>query len=124
MAELVRDYYESLQHEGLNTTTGRQPAIEKILDTIQTQLSPDNKQELETNLSKDNINEVLNLLSNGKAPGMDGLPYEFWKWVNEKSKSLSEKDQEDEPFNLIECLTAVFNDVEVYEIVPNMCFAD
>ncbi|KAG1777129.1 hypothetical protein EV702DRAFT_956115, partial [Suillus placidus] len=79
MAELVRDYYESLQSEGLATSTERQAAIENVLGIIQTQLSLENKEELEKNLSSDNISEVINILPNGKAPGTDGLPYEFWK---------------------------------------------
>ncbi|KAG1869341.1 hypothetical protein DFJ58DRAFT_615399, partial [Suillus subalutaceus] len=124
MAELARDFYESLQNEGLVSYTERQTATKEVLNAIQTQLSPENKHELEKNLSSDNVSEVIDLLPNGKASGTNGLPYEFWKWVNNKSKSLSEKDQDEEPFNFIDCLTAVLNDVEIHGAAPNTCFAD
>jgi hypothetical protein len=81
MSELARDYYDSLQRECISPTNEREEALESTLNAIMIKLSPLNKQELAKSLTKANVEEVLKLLPNGKAPGIDGIPYEFWKWL-------------------------------------------
>lgn len=124
MSELARDYYDSLQREGLSPTSEREEALESTLNAIMIRLSPLNKQELAKSLTKENIEEVLKLLPNGKAPGIDGIPYEFWKWLQEKSKTIPRKRGEDPPFDLTECLTAVFNDIEINGVVKDSGFSE
>ncbi|KIK40284.1 hypothetical protein CY34DRAFT_38791, partial [Suillus luteus UH-Slu-Lm8-n1] len=76
-------------------------------------------------LSKENIEEVLKLLLNGKAAGIDGLPYEFWKWLNEASKSSHEGEgNEDEPFDLIQCITDTYNNIETFGVTNQSKFSE
>lgn len=83
------------------------------------------KSELENKLTDANIEEVLKLLPNGKALGTDGIPYEFWKWINEKSKSTPEDtDGNKSQFTFIKCLTTVYNDIETYGVAKDSCFAE
>lgn len=124
MSELARDYYDALQQEGLSSENEREAALETTLNTIMIKLSPLNRQELAKSLTKDNVEEVLRLLPNGKAPGIDGIPYEFWKWLQEKSKTIPKKRGDNSPFDLTECLTAVLNDIETYGVTKNSGFAE
>ncbi|KIK33608.1 hypothetical protein CY34DRAFT_27876, partial [Suillus luteus UH-Slu-Lm8-n1] len=124
MSELARNYYDSLQKEGLSPPDEREEALESTLNTIMIKLSPMNKQELEKPLTKTNIDEVLRLLPNRKAPGIDGMPYEFWKWLQEKSKAIPKKHGEDSPFDLTDCLTAVFNNIEKHGVLNDSGFAE
>jgi hypothetical protein len=61
------------------TDDERNAALDNVLNSIKIKLSPSDRSELENNLTKANIEEVLHLLPNGKAPGIDGIPYELWK---------------------------------------------
>jgi hypothetical protein len=79
MAEVARDYYNTLQYNGMATDDERNAALDNVLNSIKIKLSPSDRSELENNLTKANIEEVLHLLPNGKAPGIDGIPYELWK---------------------------------------------
>ncbi|KAG2131066.1 hypothetical protein DEU56DRAFT_757692 [Suillus clintonianus] len=124
MAELARKYYDDLQKEGMAQGIEREEALTKVLNTIDIKLSESNKTELETPLTKGNIEEVLGPLPNGKAPGIDGIPYEFWKWLNEKAKSIPKDDNGESPFDFAECLTAVYNDIESHGVVDASSFAE
>ncbi|KIK32408.1 hypothetical protein CY34DRAFT_45588, partial [Suillus luteus UH-Slu-Lm8-n1] len=125
MAELAKEYYDNLQREGLAPEEEREQALKTVLESITIKLKAADKTELENNLTEDNIEEVLKLLPNGKAPGTDGIPYEFWKWVNDKSKS-THKDPEGNriQFEFIKCLTTVYNDIEIYGVAKDSCFAE
>ncbi|KAG2755615.1 hypothetical protein P692DRAFT_20716946 [Suillus brevipes Sb2] len=125
MAKLARDYYDTLQYKDLAADNERAGAFETVLNTVQIKLSSLNKSELEKNFTKENIEEVLYLLPNGKAPGIDGVPYELWKWILQKSKSASADSKEGEqPFTFAECLMAVYNNIETHGVAPNSCFAE
>jgi hypothetical protein len=125
MAELAKNYYDNLQDDGLAPSEEREKALETVLNSIKIKLGPTDKLELENNLTENNIEEVLRLLPNGKAPGTDGAPYELWKWVNEKSKLASKGSKEvDTSFNFIKCLTTVYNDIENHGVAENSCFAE
>lgn len=124
MSELAREYYNSLQQEGLSPTNEREDALGTILNNITIKLSPQNQWELEKTLTKADIEEVLKLLPRGKASSVDGIPYEFWKWLNDKAKATPKKRNNNSPFNIAECLTAVFNDIESHGIVKDSKFSE
>lgn len=94
MAELAKTYYDTLQYIDLAPEDEREESLKSVLDTITTKLNPADKLELESHLTEANIDEVLHLLPNGKTPGTDGVPYEFWKWVNEKAKLDAKSSKE------------------------------
>jgi hypothetical protein len=94
MAEIARNYHDSLQQKGLPSEDIQTEASEHVvLGVIKTQLPAEERSLLEQTLTKQNIEEVLKLLPNGKATGIDGLPYEFWKWLLEKSKHVPKDGQ-------------------------------
>lgn len=125
MAEIVRDYYNELQHDGIATKDEKDAALNAVLNTVTIKLPAADRSELEHKLTKANIEEVLHLLPNGKALGIDGVPYELWKWIHQKSKSISANSKEgDPPFEFAECLIAVYNNIELHGVAPNSCFAE
>ena len=59
---------------------------------------------------------------NNKAPGLDGIPIELWKALDENHKATSE---EDEPsVDIIECIKRVFNSIEREGIIEGTDFAE
>jgi hypothetical protein len=77
MAEMARNYFDSHQTEGLAPNDERYEALEAVLNSVTIKLSLGKKLELENGLTEANVEEVLKLLPNGKAPGINGVPYKF-----------------------------------------------
>ena len=83
MAELVKQYHDNLQEEGLNDPTSPEFSLKitKVLEEIlegQKFRSPETS-ELNQGIMKDVVTEALRLSKNGSATGLDGCPYELWK---------------------------------------------
>ncbi|KAJ7934676.1 hypothetical protein B0H13DRAFT_1591423 [Mycena leptocephala] len=84
MAALARDYHDNLQTEGLTDPDTRQEASERTFENVSARLSNTHKSEMAKNLTRDEVEHVIDILPNGKAPGINGLPYELWKKLNWK----------------------------------------
>ncbi|KAK1217942.1 hypothetical protein PQX77_019381 [Marasmius sp. AFHP31] len=80
MAELARDYHESLQTQGLQEDREkRERDTQESLNNISAKLSEAQNTEMGLKTSYMNILEALAEAANDSAPGMDGIPYELWK---------------------------------------------
>ncbi|KAJ7726728.1 hypothetical protein B0H14DRAFT_2167858, partial [Mycena olivaceomarginata] len=71
-------------------------------------------------ITSDEIGEALRLLNNGKAPGVDGIPYEFYKLLDILFQLSKNPNQE--MFNVLGFLTELYKDVESYGVVPGTHF--
>jgi len=54
---------------------------------------------------------------NGSAPGIDGLPYEFFKWLE-----IEFKNNEENGLDIMELLQILFDDIETHGITPGTDF--
>ena len=61
-------------------------------------------------------------LPNGKAAGLDGLPYEFWKWL--ESVPIKPNDDSDDPLKLTKCIHKVFIDIQHHGVNPTTRFSE
>jgi hypothetical protein len=73
-------------------------------------------------LSEQEVLEALKLSKNEISTGVNGLPYELWKVLNDKY--VIEAKAEKPTFNIIKVLTKVFNDIEEHGVVPTTNFAE
>jgi hypothetical protein len=71
-------------------------------------------------ISSENVNRALKLSNNGKSPGLDGIPYEFYKMLDILFRQSNGADQK--PFDVITFLTSVYVDVETYGMVETCKF--
>lgn len=75
-------FYESLYRSECNQDSDAQ---ETFLDQLQFQLlSDDIKNELDRNITAEELSEAIQNMNSGKAPGPDGLPIEFYKTFKTK----------------------------------------
>lgn len=89
----IKDYYESLfKREGV----GREE-IEFLVGKIKIKIDNGDKNLCERGIEKEEIEEAIMQLNNGKSPGKDGLPNEFYK-VFRKVLTPILKDVYDEIF--------------------------
>ena len=86
MAELARDYHNNLQTEGLATEDDLKTATERVLENIEHKATEEDKHILSTMVTEIEVSQALKSLPNGKAAGMDGIPCELWKILQNKHK--------------------------------------
>ncbi|EEB97152.1 hypothetical protein MPER_03581, partial [Moniliophthora perniciosa FA553] len=68
------------------------------------------------------VSEALQLSANGKAPGLDGIPFEVWKSL--ESRYETDLGAEIPSFNVILALAYLFNDIEQHGKLPGSSFAE
>lgn len=107
MAKRAAEYHEELQ-KAPEWTQVRENAVNEIKNLELPKLSEEGKELLEKSLTEEDIEQALKLSNNGKSPGNDGIPYEFWKAF---PKPETDKEKKEMP-DVIYMLTAAFNEIE------------
>ena len=120
MAELARSYYENLQQKDLSPPDVRVAAIDNVLSKVHTSLPEDEVEKLDQKITLEEVSLTLKDLPNGKATGLDGLPYEFWKWLGPTPINRADGD----PSNFNECLHEVFLDIQHHGVAPDTNFTE
>ncbi|KAJ3853366.1 Endonuclease/exonuclease/phosphatase, partial [Lentinula lateritia] len=124
MAELARDYHDSLQLKGLNhNPQDRQEAITEALEKISSKLTDRQTQMARDEIQWEEIEFALKHSKNGSSSGINGIVYEFWKARADTYKQ--DKRQEGlEAFDVITLLTAAYKDIQNHGIDQSTGFAD
>jgi hypothetical protein len=95
-------------------------ATEITLEKCKAHLSEKEFNDMDKNLTNDELEDALKLSNNGKAPGMDGIPYEFYKILDILFRQ--NKGSDHEMFNVLAFFSKVYEDVEKYGIADNSRF--
>ena len=126
MAEIARNYHDSLQDAGMEeyTEPEREANIKEILMEIpehQKFTNPEHS-ELNTGISEEYVELALSLAKNGSATGLDGCPYELWKELKRRNDEACKTGHEG--FDIVKTLTTVFQDIQDQGVEPGTNFAD
>lgn len=124
MAEIAQDYHERLQSTGLLPPTApeRQLAQANVLQEIpNSQKFNAVNTDLHLPISNDQTRTALSTFKGGTATGLDGIPYEVWKHLNNTYLQSIKKKQPG--FDITNCLTAVFNDIQTHGVDPTTDFS-
>lgn len=131
MAELARDAHEVLLTEGIHPDEEeRQRITNEILKDIpeERKLPEYEKDEiLGSEITEEDVDNALTHSANGSSPGINGLPYEYWKYLRStrpKKKDEAERETEDEDHNIVKILTEVYRDIEKHGIEPSTGFTE
>lgn len=123
MAELARNYYDHLQELDPPTNERRrQNTINEVLGKVDAVLTNQEQTTLERQFEPTEIEEALKATSNGKAAGLDGIPYELWKAIAKESAQHTKKNQP--AFDLYGTFAKLYNDVLDHGVAPNTAYAD
>ena len=78
MLGIARTYHAELQSEP-PMDEDREKAITEILDKVKIKLNEEERRDIEKSITYKEVYDTLKKAPNGKAPGPDGIPIEFWK---------------------------------------------
>lgn len=124
MADIAREHHTTLQDDGIcsERSAERDETTTGVLNTLKPRVSPEQKETLAAKLDENDVESALRLTKNPASPGLDGIPYEVWKAINQQCKN--DQRDERESFSIIELMTAAFNDVREYGIDSQTGFSD
>jgi len=105
MIKEASNHHRELQKEQKSNET-RTKATKKIHKSVKTKLSDKSKKIMEEQTESKEVEQALRKTSNNKAPGKDGIPYEFYKMWQKTTKK-----KEKIP-NISYILTRVYNNIE------------
>jgi len=121
MLEIARNHHSQLQSEP-KMNKDQERAIDNILARVKNKLNKDEKKEISKDISYKEVREALKKAPNGKAPGPDGIPNEFWKmelkWREKmkKEEKFKQGDMKNDTAKARPCiaalLTKVLTDIE------------
>ncbi|KAJ6495370.1 hypothetical protein C8R45DRAFT_756656, partial [Mycena sanguinolenta] len=120
MAEMARDYHDNIQSRDKLDEYARVLATTLVLEQCETHLNQQQHNSLDPNLSSSEVSAALRMSKNGSAPVLDGLPYEFYKWLEIEHKI--ENGKQEESVDIIEILVDVFRDIETHGIAAGTDF--
>lgn len=112
MCEIARSYHDSLQLDGIpQTENNRVETIQQVTKYLIKSVPTASQELLEGTFTDDEIKSEIHKLPNGKAPGLDGLPHEFWKSFMDRHISKENSGKAHESFDIINLLNRLFNNV-------------
>ena len=120
MAQIAAEHHENLQHQGHNPhDPPNKRDLDEILSHIRTKVSEANKIALSENTSEKEIRNAMRKTANDKAPGLDGIPIELWRSMDDCFRAAKSDDPEKRRCNIVQILTRVFQDVEEFGMDAN-----
>ena len=119
MAKIAGNYHKEIQS---NDRDPRVPPdeqeINEILGPIKTRLSVKNKQKLAETISEGEVREAIRKTANNKAPGLDDIPTEIWRSLDDQFLATRHEPLEKRKFDVVQMLTTVFRDIENHGMDP------
>jgi len=115
MCSIATKYHQSLQKAPERQDEDDQK-INETLKNITNKLKTDDQEKLDKQTDEHEIRKAIKASQNGKAPGIDGIPYEFYKiWMKEyedyKDKKGS-KNPKKPTADITKILKEVYNEIE------------
>jgi len=124
MAEMARNYHDKLQTQDRNPENEPNPqTMNEVLNHISRRLTTKQRGDLAKRVKRQDVSNALTNSANGKAAGMDGIPMEMWKKLNEECTPEIEETSNNK-CDIIEVLVRVFNDIAIHGIQPGSGFND
>ncbi len=124
MAEMARTHHMNVQRDDATVKPPheRQADITIALDSLETKVNEAQSEELGKEISYEECVLSLRFAKNGTSPGLDGVPFEFWKSLHARYIEDSRFTNR-EHFDVMYLLRAAFEDIRLYGVDPKTRFA-
>jgi hypothetical protein len=117
MAEIGRAYHDNVQHRDKPDAYAKLLATTMVLEQCEAHLNERQHDSIGQGLLASELKIALRMSKNGSAPGIDGLPYEFYKWLE-----LESRNNQVNILDIMELLEALFEDIETHGITSGTEF--
>ena len=107
MTTIALNHHRELQKRP-EMTKERLEAINIMKKTSETKTTPEEKETLKNKTSYEEIRMSLKKAPNGSSPGIDGIPYEFYK------DKMTEHEKNEESPDIVEILHMVIEEIETF----------
>jgi exonuclease III len=123
MANLAKEYHDSLQRIELNRLDDYEERINLILDEIprNQKLPEPERSNLNRPITELQTEQALRGTKNRTATGMDGCPYELWKALKTHYDSATRSNKPG--FDIIKMLTDLYNDIQTHGVECGTSFS-
>ncbi|KAJ6448282.1 hypothetical protein DFH09DRAFT_843143, partial [Mycena vulgaris] len=114
MAEMARESHDKAQDLSRPDGYTRMLATSMVLEHCEAHVSESQYADLNEELGVQDVTDALNISKSGSSPGIDGLPYKFYRWL----RILFDEDTKNglEGFDIVGLLVTLFSDIERYGI--------
>ena len=123
MAAIAAAYHKRIQHEGEERARNNVAERERILGLLRTRLSERSKDTLREGITEDDVRNAIAKTNREKAPGLDGIPIELWKSLDNQYKEAVKRDEPETRCNIVWVLTQVYKDIENHGTDPTTGFS-
>jgi hypothetical protein len=111
MANMARDYHNEIQKERTEVQPEiREEKIEKVLGRTTRKVTEEQGDLMKARLTIEEVRYALRRSANYKAPGLDGIPYEVWKVLDQRYESRKKENKKG--FDVLGMMHRVYNDIE------------
>jgi exonuclease III len=120
MAKIAAEHHYNIQfvdHHPLSQPD--KPKLDAILNLVKAKLTEDSKDKLRAPITEDETRNAIKKTANDKAPGIDGIPIEFWKSLDDQHAAANKDDALKRKCNIVWVLTQVFRDIEEFGMDAN-----
>ncbi|KAJ6468853.1 hypothetical protein C8R45DRAFT_837662 [Mycena sanguinolenta] len=117
MANIARDYHDNVQHKDKPDPYAKLLATSMVLEQCNAHLNEDQHDSMNQRLLASELKIALKMSKNSSAPGIDGLPYEFYKWLE-----IEFRNDQENALDIMEFLESLFEDIETHGIAPGTDF--
>jgi exonuclease III len=127
MSKIMRDHYDAVQRppeDDIWLDGVREERIEEALESIPDcqKLKTHQTAELDGLLSEEDVAEALKSMPGNKATGIDGIPYEIWRYFHSKWVKAQKTGNGRDALNVVFIMTAVYNDVQMNGVAKGTQF--
>ncbi|TFY53535.1 hypothetical protein EVJ58_g9397 [Rhodofomes roseus] len=124
MAELARNYHNSLQSAGVTDIdeANRMTKIIESLDNVGADLSTDDAHGLSLAFTREEVRDSIKKAGPGKASGLDGIPYELWLALDDQWQGSSSKAEH--RFDCLDFMCMLYEDINKHGVSADTGFAD
>lgn len=106
MVEIAARYHEQIQLADRNPQDPPdKPKLDKILGRIRAKLPAPDKDKLLELISEREVRNVIRKTSNDKAPGLDDIPIELWKSLDDQYLASKDAPTHRQKCNIVYILT-------------------
>lgn len=119
MVEIAGKYHREIQSEDRDLSAlPDEQEISEALRPIKARLSTEDKQRLAEKISEDEVRNAMGKMASEKAPGLDSIPIELWRSMDDQFLATRNGPPEKRRCNIVQILTIIFQDIEEYGMDP------